>query len=282
MTIALAIKVHDGVVLAADSASTITTAQQNGVVEVSNIYNNANKLFNLHKALPIGALTWGLGNVGPASISTLTKDLRRRFCDPADPWFIDTKNYQMEKVATDVRDFLSDKHAGAYGPLPIAERPSSILGFLTAGYSSDVDEPQLFVISLQPDGTMLEEQLMPAGEFGVSWWGQPEAIARILLGISMDTETALTSLGVPAHEAPVAVEHIKNAVSRPFVSPAMPIQDAIELAEFLVYTTVQFTRFTPGHATVGGPIDIATVTKHEGFKWVTRKHFFEARLNPSL
>jgi len=35
-----------------------------GHVTVHNIYNNANKVFNLYK----GLLTWGLGNVGPASM----------------------------------------------------------------------------------------------------------------------------------------------------------------------------------------------------------------------
>jgi hypothetical protein len=61
----------------------------------------------------------------------------------------------------------------------------------------------------------------------------------------------------------------------------MPIQDAIDLAEYLVHTTIQYVRFSPGEPVVGGPIEIATITKHEGFKWIRRKHFFEARLNPS-
>jgi hypothetical protein len=26
--------------------------------------------------------------------------------------------------------------------------------------------------------------------------------------------------------------------------------------------------------TVGGPIEIAAITKHEGFKWIERRHFF--------
>jgi hypothetical protein len=60
----------------------------------------------------------------------------------------------------------------------------------------------------------------------------------------------------------------------------MPIQDAIDLAHFLVDATIQFVRFSPGSPTVGGPIEIATITKHEGFKWVARKHYFESRLNP--
>lgn len=62
----------------------------------------------------------------------------------------------------------------------------------------------------------------------------------------------------------------------------MPIQDAIDLAEFLARLTIEFVRFCPGDATVGGPIEIAAVTKHEGFKWVRRKHYFNAALNPPV
>jgi hypothetical protein len=31
--------------------------------------------------------------------------------------------------------------------------------------------------------------------------------------------------------------------------------------------------------TVGGPTEIAAITKHEGFKWVQRKHFFPRDVN---
>ena len=33
-------------------------------------------------------------------------------------------------------------------------------------------------------------------------------------------------------------------------------------------------------APVGGPIEIAGITKHEGFKWVRRKHYFDTAMNP--
>ncbi len=66
----------------------------------------------------------------------------------------------------------------------------------------------------------------------------------------------------------------------PLVEAPMPIQDAIDLAEFLVHTTVGFTRFKRGAPTVGGPIESAAITKHEGFKWVRRKHYFDRSLNP--
>lgn len=60
----------------------------------------------------------------------------------------------------------------------------------------------------------------------------------------------------------------------------MPIADAIELARFMVETTIKFVGFNLQHETVGGPIEIATITKHEGFKWVQRKLFYTAAMNP--
>ena len=60
----------------------------------------------------------------------------------------------------------------------------------------------------------------------------------------------------------------------------MPVQDAIDLAIFLVETTIGFTKFLPGANTVGGAVDVATVTRHEGFKWIRRKHYYPNNLNP--
>ena len=62
--------------------------------------------------------------------------------------------------------------------------------------------------------------------------------------------------------------------------PAMPVQNAIALANCLVAMTTNYVRFLPGHNAVGGDVDIAAVTKHEGFKWVTRNHYYTAALNP--
>ena len=60
----------------------------------------------------------------------------------------------------------------------------------------------------------------------------------------------------------------------------MPVQDAIDLADFLVDLAKGYSAFLPGANVVGGDTDIATVTKHEGFKWIRRKHYYPAHLNP--
>ncbi|MDN4596712.1 hypothetical protein [Leifsonia virtsii] len=280
MTIALLIKVHDGVVLAADSASTLTAANPDGSMSIMNIYNNANKVFNLHKGLPIGAMTWGLGNIGPASISTLSKDLRAKFQEQSSgPWAIDRASYDIEAVAAQAAEFFYNDHfVPLYGNDGGNTGPD--LGYLVGGYSSGADQPRVFVISSTGPNAGKPTEIL-AGDTGAAWWGQPEAIQRILTGTSLDTAVALTNLGVPLPQAHQTASAIQQQVQTQLVVDAMPIQDAIDLAEFLVHATIQYVRFSPGGATVGGPIEIATITKHEGFKWVARKHYFQARLNPA-
>jgi len=286
MTIALLIKVNDGLVLASDSATTLTMRLPDGTDAVGNIYNNANKVFNLHKSLPVGGMTWGLGNIGPASIASLTKDLRHRFQgeDSAHPdWKLDVDNYDLPDLAAKTHEFLYDER---YEPL--IETPATaagesppVLGFLVAGYPSADAGPKAYVMHMGSAGMPNLDEIITE-ESGAAWWGQPEAIARILTGLSLAVPDALVNLnvGLDAQGAFDLAQGLKAQLNPQMVPAAMPIQDAIDLAEFLVHATIQFVRFSPGSPTVGGPIEIATITKHEGFRWVQRKHFFDSRLNP--
>lgn len=61
----------------------------------------------------------------------------------------------------------------------------------------------------------------------------------------------------------------------------MPKQELIELAEALVSITAVERKASTDEGTVGGPIDVALITKHDGFVWVKRKHYFAADLNPN-
>jgi len=275
MTIAVSIKVHDGVVLAADSASTLF-----GGHGVTNVYNNANKVFNLYKTLPIGAITYGLGGIGNASISTLMKDLRKRLMGKDirfDDWKIDKDNYSMEEIAQIVREFF-------YEELYIPEfQQSSLkpaLGFIVSGYSSNGDLAEEFRVEIVNGDCPEPKAIREKEQAGIAWGGEGEAINRIVLGFGMRLPDALSEMGIKPEEIQPAVDFLRSRLELNFVPPAMPIQDAIELAEFLVSMTIMVSRFTPGAPTVGGPIEIATITKHEDFKWVKRKHYWEQKYNP--
>ena len=53
-----------------------------------------------------------------------------------------------------------------------------------------------------------------------------------------------------------------------------------EVAYSLVELTSRKRRYSTELETVGGPIDVAILTRNEGFIWVRRKHYFDVALNP--
>jgi hypothetical protein len=61
---------------------------------------------------------------------------------------------------------------------------------------------------------------------------------------------------------------------------ALPIEELASMAEALVNLTSFKRRVTPVLETVGGPVDVAVITKGDGFVWIQRKHYFEANKNP--
>lgn len=59
----------------------------------------------------------------------------------------------------------------------------------------------------------------------------------------------------------------------------MPKPEMAKMAEALVNLTSIKRRVSRGMETVGGPIDVAVISKAEGFIWVKRKHYFTEELN---
>jgi len=282
VTIAISLKVNDGLVLASDSASTlIQQGADHDEPKVVQVFNNAAKVFNIRKGLPLGLMTWGAGSIGKAAISTLAKDLRKRISDTTGQnpdWHLDPAAYTVEQAAELVRRFMYEEH---YVPAFAAWPRKPLLGFIVAGYSSGGALAEEFILQIDEQGACSgPTAARPHDVCGVTWQGEPEAINRLLWGFSPSLGGVLVKLGVDPDKVPAALEAIGAETSATVIYDAMPIQDAIDLAEFLVDVTERFSRYTPGAATVGGPIEIAAITKHEGFKWVKRKHYFNDDLNP--
>lgn len=59
----------------------------------------------------------------------------------------------------------------------------------------------------------------------------------------------------------------------------MPKPEMATMAEALVNLTSIKRRVSRGMETVRGPIDVAVISKAEGFVWVKRKHYFPDELN---
>ncbi len=56
-------------------------------------------------------------------------------------------------------------------------------------------------------------------------------------------------------------------------------EDLSEMAESLIYLTYLKRRITFAEESVGGPVDVAIISKGDGFVWIKRKHYFKSELN---
>lgn len=60
---------------------------------------------------------------------------------------------------------------------------------------------------------------------------------------------------------------------------ALSKEDLAEMAESLIYLTFLKRRISSADESVGGPVDVAIISKGDGFIWIKRKHYFEPNLN---
>ena len=73
----------------------------------------------------------------------------------------------------------------------------------------------------------------------------------------------------------------KNEFSRPItrVVSMLPKDGLAMTAEALVSLTSLKHKMSMKEETVGGPIDVAVISKGDGFVWMKRKHYFPRELN---
>ncbi|WP_078708281.1 hypothetical protein [Consotaella salsifontis] len=243
-----------------------------------NVYAHGDKVFNLHKKLPISAMTCGMGNIGAESIGTIAKDLRRRLCGDRPEWRIDPANYTIEEVAAKARQVIFEERYASLAPAPPA--PHS-LEFWVGGYGSTIsDGHQVWKVRIENGVCPPPELHVDFGGTGLLVGGQPAPVMRLVLGIDPAAPQVLQKAGMASPDANSVANCLRNGLEAQLVMPTMPVRDAIELADYLVDVTKRFFRFLPGADIVGGDTDIAVVTKYEGFKWIRRKHFYPSNLNP--
>lgn len=269
MTVVVGIQTTDGLVLASDSATTQQLPLVSGGLATSSIWNSANKIFNLRKTWPIGAMTFGRAAVDGLSIATHSKDLRLRLSGN-DAAGLDPDSYTVEAVAQAVLDHFRDA---------FNRDPGGEVGFIVGGFSATATWPEMWEVKVSDTASDSINQVVSPGEPGIVYQGMTDAITRLVDGAGLGLGSTLETMGIPAGEGEIAADQIRDALRMTWAWPGMPLGETIDMARFLVETQISFVRFMPGDAMVGGPVEIAALTKHEGFKWVQRKHYYDASLN---
>lgn len=101
----------------------------------------------------------------------------------------------------------------------------------------------------------------------------PQGLVDILNGLNIDKYIGGYKDGMN--------QYITSNYTEPLVKTIAQLEkeDLSDMAESLVKMTCLKRHVTSTVETVGGPVDVAIVTKGDGFIWKNRKHYFDPELN---
>jgi hypothetical protein len=247
MTICASVKVRDGLVLGTDSMTQIWGQDAAGNRGVIKAYSNARKLFQIGQ-LPIGVMTYGIGNLGPRSIQSFIRDFSSRYSGQPDVKSVSQELYGL--LSTAYQDQFGDTRGGH-------------LGFFIAGYSPEQVFPEEWEFQLPRDKEI--RQVRPGDQFGASWRGVDLPFTRLYKGYDSRIIADLRELGISEE----AFLTIMKKYESPVAYDGMPVQDAVDFAIFILQTTIGLSTFELGVPSCGGPLQIATILpEKERFCWV--------------
>jgi hypothetical protein len=264
VSLGIVIKGPEGVVLAGESRVTLTAQTPQGPMNVN--FDNASKLLSFSGAHHrwVGAVTYGQAAIGlrtahsflPELENELSKEQRLKVADYA------------KRLTTFYQKQWTEAHPQGYlGP---------DMTFVVGGFNEGEPYGRVFTFDLPSKPDPVEQQPKDT-DFGIVWGGQREIVESLLRGYDVRLPELAKSSGLSAEQ----VQNLVNAcqgLQMPLPLAVMALQDLVDLAIFFIRTTITYQQLTVGIRGCGGPIDVATITRREGLKFIQRKEIVgEAR-----
>jgi len=271
MSVVVVVKVSEGVVLAADSAATLM-GSINGLMEgqqgVLKTFYNAKKLLQIGD-FPIGVLTWGQAFIGSRTLESHIREWEYDNSWESRELYKETgkQSFEVRVCAASLFKHLEKVHGEEFGDLPKEQQPG--IGMLVAGYSQGKFFPETwrFVVPFDDEVYNQRPDVEGKPDFGASWFGMTEPIVRLHFGRDDNAVKLIAEkFDIPEIEILNALQPLQYLV--PFSQ--MPLQDAIDYANYIVNVVIGRYRFVIGPEFCGGKIDIAAITQKE-FNWISRK-----------
>jgi hypothetical protein len=177
-------------------------------------------------------------------------------------------------TVTDFAKRLSDFFLKQWNAAKMPVNGAEDMIFLVAGYD---DENAAYgrIYEVRVPSKPVPEELI-AGQFGATWGGQREVTDRMLAGFDPQLPMLVQEhLNVPANERQAAADalavFLKTKLTSPIPWQFLPLQDCIDLSICLLRTTITLQKWIVGIRGVGGAIDLATITRIDGFNPVQQK-----------
>jgi hypothetical protein len=272
MTICVSVKVPEGLVFSSDSAvSIVDTRLQNGtpVTQMIQNFNYANKLTQV-KDYPIAVMSWGLAGLSERTIHSLVMEFEYDYKSASE-----NSNFTVEKIASDLIEFIKIRYDKVFGAPPNSQIPleNRVLGLTIGGFSNKSFFADQYVYQF-PMSTQLEivrpDDSNGNPNFGTNWWGLTDALFRLIKGFD---PIALNELKNRGADPAIIDKWVNDNVSDlPLLFDGMPLQDAIDFAEYCVQVVIGRYRFGLGAPLCGGDIDVAVI-RPNSFKWSRHKQW---------
>jgi len=265
MSLAIAFKGPEGIVLAADSRVTLT-AQLAAGGETTSHFDNATKLLSVQGQPYVGIVTYGagaIGSPGPRTAHGFTPEFEAQLSAKF------PERTTVLEIATELGEFYNQQWQ--QGGMPAVGTPGfAPMVFLVAGFDVAEAYGKVFEISVPTAPAPVEQT---PGDFGVTFGGQNELVARILNGVEPRVlELAKDELKLTDVQAGALYQRLRQDLAAPIPYQFLPLQDCVDLATFLVNMTPAVQGWTVGVRGVGGAVDVATLTRTEGFRGIQQKH----------
>lgn len=278
MSLGIAFKGPEGIVLAADSRVTLMT-QIPGQIPGQNViipstYDNATKLLRVKCQTYVGAITYGTGALGQQQDFRTPNSLMPEFEDylnsqPSVPKLEDGSiaRLKVEDYAKHLSSFFLTQWNTRMPPPPPNVQMQD-MAFLVGGY--DENEPYGKVYEFQIPTRPTPRETLP-GVFGLTWGGQKEFVDRLLRGFDDRLPImAQQFLHLNNQQRDELIQHLRT-LGVPIPYPFLPLQDCVNLSIFLIRVTIGIQNWFIGLRGVGGAIDVATITRIKGFEAIQEK-----------
>ncbi len=251
MTIVTSVKVKDGLVLGADSVTTISVASGKSKGAVLKTYANAQKLFRID-SLPIGIMTWGLGSIGGRSAEGIVKDFQESLPEGT---------ADVEEVAEALAAYVGPLYAEAF-PGGKGE-PLTQAGFIVAGYSDGAQMAETFEVVLPRDTAA--QSLQSEAQIGALWRGITDPYSAVALGMTSQVMQELTKRGATKQQ----IQSLMNRAGMSVIFDGMPLQDAVNYAVYILEVTIGWAAFQQGERSCGHPLQVACLRPGH-WEWVAQ------------
>ncbi len=274
MSLGIAFKGAEGIVLAADSRVTLTTirafAPNQPPMALPSTFDNATKLLSVASQKFIGAVTFGAGAIGqqaPRTAASFMPEFEEELAKHS------AKNQKNRMSVQDFAEKLGEFFLGQWtkGGMPNPAPPGNEMVFLVGGYDEKEAYGRVFTLII-PNAPKPVEQ-SPGGLFGPTWGGQRELVDRLMQGFDPNIPAQVLSILKPVGgpTGPELDAELKKRFQLPIPWQFLPLQDCVDLCIFLVRTTIELQKWLVSVRGVGGAIDVATITRTDGFKAIQIK-----------